>query len=175
MIKNKINFEELKKNSSNDIESFIQLGLGYLRELGHTKEQMESNEKYRHIWSKDCDDPDEYYLRSIIKKVGEKDRWLIQLKSAGKIIGFVHGKIDKDEKVDRGYVMEFYISDSQRLNGYGKALYQFIEDIFKERQVESVWLEARTESAIGYWKHLGFCEVENNSSVKKELSKPIII
>ncbi len=175
LINKKIFFDELKKSNNDDIESFVQLGLKYMNEIGRTDEGMGYIEKYRHIWSKECDDPDEYFLRSIVKKIGENERWLIQLKSEGAIIGFVHAKIDRDEKIGTGYIMEFYISENHRMYGYGNALYKYIEDIFKSKEVESVWLEAHNESSIRYWKHLGFLEVENNHPEITELSKSIVI
>ncbi|MEM1551683.1 MAG: GNAT family N-acetyltransferase [Candidatus Bathyarchaeia archaeon] len=56
----------------------------------------------------------ERFIESILSKQGEADRWLLLLKDENEPAGFAHFKIDKDERLGWGFILEFYISPAKR-------------------------------------------------------------
>jgi len=124
----------IKKNPST-VSAFLSLGRDYLKDL--PVEERES------------------FLQSILARQGEKDRWLLLLKCENKYIGFAHVKIDKDERVGWGVILEFYIMPTKRKMGLGRTLFNLISDVLQAKGVKDIWLLADSASAP-FWCTFGF-------------------
>lgn len=102
-------------------------------------------------------DERERFLQSILARQGEADRWLLLLKYQGRSLGFVHIKIDKDERPGWGFILEFYIVPDKRGLGWGSELFSLVWKILQDQGVQSIWLLASSPSD-SFWRSLGFQE-----------------
>jgi GNAT superfamily N-acetyltransferase len=121
--------------NSDTVSVFLHLGRNYLSSLP-------SGERER-------------FLQSILKRRGEADRWLFLMKHANEYIGFVHMKIDKDERPGWGFILEFYIVPDRRKMGWGRRFFHLIMKVFKARHVQQMWL-LTDQAAEPFWHALGF-------------------
>lgn len=137
-----IEFVLVKKHSSDNCLDFMRLGYEYMKETA-SDYSLQMHEKF---------------LNSILNKQSENNRWLILLKVGNVPVGFVHAKIDKDERIDWGYIMEFYINPSYRRNGLGTHLYNFIKQKFISRGIKNVWLTADKITGEPFWFSIGFMD-----------------
>ena len=148
----KIEFVLINPNSPDKCLDFIKLGYEYMQETA-SDYSLEVHEKF---------------LNSIINKQNENTRWLILLKVEGISVGFIHAKIDKDERIDWGYIMEFYIHPCYRRKGFGTSLYNFIKQKFMSYGIKDVWLTADKINGEPFWFSLEFIdtgEIENEMKV----------
>ena len=127
--------EPVVKNDPRTASKFLSLGRDYLSDLPN--------------------DERERFLQSILARQGEPNRWLLLLKHQNKHVGFIHMKIDNDERPCRGFILEFYIMPLKRRRGLGRTLFAHSEDILKKRGVKSIWLLTNS-SAEPFWRSLGF-------------------
>jgi N-acetylglutamate synthase-like GNAT family acetyltransferase len=137
------------KSNPNAISMLLTLGRDYLSESDLSLDERER------------------FLQSILTRQGETDRWLLLLKYEKEHLGFVHMKIDKDERVGWGFILEFYIIPTKRRLGWGHKLFSLSLEILRERGVRHIWLltSPRSES---FWHSLGFRrtgETENGQKV----------
>jgi hypothetical protein len=79
-LQEKVELEPVTENKPDTVSTFLTLGREYL-----SKFQMPAGERER-------------FLQNILARQGEADRWLLLLKYQGRSLGFVHMKIDKDER-----------------------------------------------------------------------------
>lgn len=123
------------------------------------------------------------FIASIVSMSEDKDRF-VELCYLGKdLIGFAYGKIDREEhrgyvRPGWGYVMEFYVKPEYRRNGYGKEMYNHLENIFKSNGVSNIWLTADPVTGEPFWSALGFTNSgekspENNLSIFEKIGGPI--
>ncbi|EQB86800.1 GNAT superfamily N-acetyltransferase [Clostridium punense] len=135
-----IEFVLVNRNNPDSCMDFMRLGYEYMREV-----------------ASDCSlQIHEKFLNSILNKQGENNRWLALLKVDNVSVGFIHAKIDKDERVDWGYIMEFYIDPSYRRNGLGTHLYNFAKQKFIFCGVKNLWLTANKITGEPFWFSIGF-------------------
>jgi len=99
----------------------------------------------------------ERFLESILARQGELDRWLLLLRTGDEYIGFVHVKIDKDERLGWGFILEFYVVPNRRRLGWGRRLFDLSAKILQNRSVKHIWLLANPASEP-FWQSLGFRE-----------------
>ena len=118
----KIEFVLIKSNNSNKFLDFMILGYEYMKETA-SNYSVQTHEKF---------------LNSILNKQSSNTRWLVLLKVDSISIGFIHAKIDKDERIDWGYIMEFYIHPCYRRKGFGTTLYNFIKHQFISYGIKDV-------------------------------------
>lgn len=101
------------------------------------------------------------FIASIVSMSEDKDRF-VELCYLGKdLIGFAYGKIDREEHRGYvhpgwGYVMEFYVKPEYRRNGYGKDMYNHLENIFKSNGISNIWLTADPVTGEPFWSAVGF-------------------
>jgi GNAT superfamily N-acetyltransferase len=147
-----IEFVLVNINNPDSCLDFMRLGYEYMKETA-SDYSLQIHEKF---------------LNSILNKQSEDNRWLILLKIDTVSVGFVHAKIDKDERVDWGYIMEFYINPSYRRNGLGTHLYNFIKQKFISCGIKNIWLAADKITGEPFWFSIGFMdtgELENEQKV----------
>ena len=91
----------------------------------------------------------------------DKDRFVEIFYLDEDLIGFAYGKIDREEhrgyvRPGWGYVMELYVKPEHRRNGYGKDMYNHLENIFKSNGVSNIWLTADPVTGEPFWSAVGF-------------------
>lgn len=138
------------KNNPNTVSAFLSLGRDYLKDLPHEKRER--------------------FLQSILARQGEPDRWLLLLKYENEYAGFAHVKIDKDERVGWGFILEFYMVPTKRKIGLGRKFFNSIADILQAKGVKDVWL-LTDSSAESFWHSLGF---KLNGEIDKETGQNIM-
>lgn len=112
-------------------------------------------------------DERERFLQSILARQEEPERWLLLLKYENEYIGFVHMKIDRDERLGWGFILEFYIVPNKRRLGWGRRLFNLIVKILQARRVKNIWL-LTTPAVEQFWRALGFKEtgeIQNGQKV----------
>jgi ribosomal protein S18 acetylase RimI-like enzyme len=134
-----VELEPVTKNKPDTVSTLLTLGQDYL-----SKSHMSADERER-------------FLQSILARQGEADRWLLLLKHQGRSLGFVHMKIDKDERPGWGFILEFYIVPDKRRQGLGSKLFTLARKILQNRGVQNIWLLASPPSD-SFWRSLGFQE-----------------
>ena len=116
-------------------------------------------------------DERERFLKSILARQGERDRWLLLLRSGDEYIGLVHMKIDREERPGWGFILEFYIVPDKRRLGWGTRLFNLVVAILKDRHVKNIWL-LTNQRAKPFWLSLGFKET---GEIDKETGQIIMI
>jgi N-acetylglutamate synthase-like GNAT family acetyltransferase len=138
------------KNNQNIVSTFLSLGRDYLKNLPNDKRES--------------------FLQSILARQGEPDRWLLLLKHKNEYVGFTHVKIDKDERIGWGFILEFYIIPTKRKLGLGRSLFNIITKKLRARGVKDVWLLADSSSEP-FWRALGF---RQTGEVDKETGQNVM-
>jgi N-acetylglutamate synthase-like GNAT family acetyltransferase len=146
----------IKKNPGT-VSAFLSLGRDYLKEL-----PLEEREKF---------------LQSILARQEEPDRWLLLLKYENKYVGFAHVKIDKDERIGWGFILEFYIKPTKRKMGLGRAFFNLISGMLQAKGVKAIWLLADSTSEP-FWctlkfKLTGEVDEETGQNIMIKSLKPI--
>lgn len=141
MINNfKVEFIKINTDNAISCSDFMKLGFEYMKEVAADK-PFELHSKF---------------LNSILIRQNEKDRWLIGIKVNNEMIGFTHFKIDRSERVDWGYILEFYIKPMYRRKGLGRSLYSFIKQEFITNHIKNIWLTADKVTGEPFWFSMGF-------------------
>lgn len=145
------------KNNPSSVSAFLSLGRDYLKEL-----PIEERERF---------------LQSILARQGEPDRWLLLLKHENKYVGFAHLKIDKDERIGWGFILEFYIVPTKRKMGLGRTFFNLISSMLQNEGVKDIWLLADSASEP-FWRTLGFkltgeVDKETGQNIMTKSLKPI--
>ncbi len=101
------------------------------------------------------------FIASIVSMSEDKDRFVELCYLGEDLIGFAYGKIDREEhrgyvRPNWGYVMEFYVKPEYRRNGYGKEIYNHLENTFKSHGVSNIWLTADPVTGEPFWRAIGF-------------------
>ena len=113
------------------------------------------------------------WTESIIEKQFLEGRCLKLCVLKSKIIGFLYGKIDREEdkgfkKIGWGYVMEFYVVTECRRKGYGKQMFKHLENFFKDNNVKQMYLTADPVTGKPFWETLGFADTGEISPDNKQ-------
>ena len=96
------------------------------------------------------------YLASVVRRMNEPGRWcLIARDGAGEPVGFSWFKIDRDERVGWGYIMEFYVRPERRKRGLGRCLFEESCKLLVDSGVEQAWLTSSPAAEI-FWQKCGF-------------------
>jgi GNAT superfamily N-acetyltransferase len=150
-----VELEPVTENKPGTVSTFLTLGRDYL-----SKSKMSTDERER-------------FLQSILARQREADRWLLLLKYQERSLGFVHMKIDKDERLGWGFVLEFYIVPDKRRQRLGSKLFTLVRKILQDQGVQDIWLLASPPSD-SFWRSLGFQETGEKEDGQKVmvLSKP---
>lgn len=147
---------------------FIELMLKYAKELDEHQNRNTDPE----ILKK--------WTESIVRKQYDDGRCLKLCSYNSEIVGFLYGKIDKDDdkgfrKIGYGCIMEFYVTPECRRKGFGKAMYLEIEQFFRKNDVKHMYLTADPVTGKPFWEKMGFIKTDeispdNNQQVyEKEL------
>lgn len=132
------------------VSSFLELGRAYSAELDSTP--AEANERF---------------LQGIVRRQVEPDRWLFLHRHSDACIGFVHAKIDRDERPGTGYILEFFVVPENRERGWGRRIFDHVAEVFRCNRVSEIWLTTNPR-AEAFWEHLGFAatgEIQNGQRV----------
>jgi GNAT superfamily N-acetyltransferase len=133
------------------VSAFLSLGRDYLKNMAREEQER--------------------FLQSILLRQGEPDRWLLLLKHKNENLGFAHVKIDKDERIGWGFILEFYIVPTRRRMGLGRTFFKFITEMLEAKSVKDVWLLADSSSEL-FWRSLGF---KQTGEIDEETGQNIMI
>jgi GNAT superfamily N-acetyltransferase len=134
-LEEKVELISVTNDTPDTLSAFLNLGRDYLSDL-----PLDERERF---------------LQSILTRQGKPDRWLLLLRYGNEYIGFVHMKIDRDERPGWGFILEFYIVPNKRKLGWGRRLFKLIAKILQERGVKNIWLLTNRD-AQQFWFKLGF-------------------
>jgi len=101
------------------------------------------------------------WTNSIIQKQFDGARYLKLCYVQSTAIGFFYAKIDQPEdkgykKIGYEYVMEFYVLPECQRKGYGKLMFQHLEDFFKSNNVKRIYLTSDSVTGKPFWEAIGF-------------------
>lgn len=133
----KVELISVTNDNPDALSAFLNLGRDYLSDLPF--------------------DERERFLQSILARQGEPDRWLLLLKYGNEYVGFVHMKIDRDERPGWGFILEFYVVPNKRKLGWGRRSFNLVAKILQGRGVKNIWL-LTSPTAEPFWYSLGFRE-----------------
>ena len=150
-LEEKVELESVTNDNQEAVSIFFTLGRHYLSDLPF--------------------DEREKFLQSILARQGEPDRWLLLPKYGNEYLGFVHMKIDRDERLGWGFILEFYIAPSKRRLGWGRRLFNLTAEIFRTRGVKHIWL-LTDPAAESFWCSLGFRET---GEIDRETGQKVMI
>ncbi len=161
----KLKFTSVTEENSNDFHRLMQM---YAKELDEHQNRNTDSEILKR------------WTNSIIEKQFDTARCLKLCYVQSSAIGFLYGRIDQPEdkgfkKVGFGYVMEFYVLPEYRRKGYGKQMFQYLEDYFKADHVKHMYLTADPVTGKPFWEALGFIRTGEISPENKQevYEKPI--
>jgi GNAT superfamily N-acetyltransferase len=143
----KVELVRVTADRTEDALTFLRLGRDYLSSLPA--------------------DEQERFLGSILARQKESDRWLLLLKWRNDFLGFVHMKIDRDERPGWGLILEFYIVPNRRKLGWGRRLFHLCVEILRSRSVKHIWLLSK-QASESFWRSLGLREtgeIEENEKI----------
>lgn len=147
-----VEYVKINRENADNCLDFLNLGYDYMKETAPEK-SLEIHNKF---------------LNSILNRQSEKERWLIGLKINNRMIGFAHFKVDRDERIGWGYILEFYIIPDFRRKGLGSKLYNFIKQEFMNCGIKNIWLTASKVDGEPFWFSIGFMdtgEIENELKI----------
>lgn len=121
--------------NSSSVNAFLNLGREYLSDLSAEKREK--------------------FLKSILRRLKEPERWLLLLEHKGEYVGFIHAKIDKHERPGWGFILELYVVPEKREMVLGRILYKYVEQMLRSRGVKNIWL-LTTNKIVPFWRKLGF-------------------
>lgn len=153
-----LKFIQLQKDNDEHCKLFENLMIPYMKELDEHKNRVT---------------PEDFvfkFTHSILKMQGPYDRHLELCYDNEKLIGFLYGKVDHENhkgfiKPGYGYIMEFYVKPEYRNKGYGKAMFERIEDLFASHGTKRMYLTADPVTGRPFWEAMGF---KNTSDVSPE-------
>lgn len=114
------------------------------------------------------------FAESYLKEIGESElgegsveeslvlqkeprRWLLIVEIEGEYAGFVHAKIDKEERPGWGYVIEFYVAPNCRCHGLGRTMWEEVRVRLALAGAKYIWLSA-VKKAEKFWSEQGFVD-----------------
>ena len=152
----KTTYIQLSADHAETCKVFESLMYEYLDEMNEHSEQPLSKE-FQKKW-----------INSIITIQGPPDRHLELCFVENSPIGFFYGKIDhKDHKgfikPGYGYIMEFYVKPDFRRNGYGKAMFNHMQELFVNDGAETMYLTADPVTGKPFWEAVGFLNTNEKS------------
>jgi N-acetylglutamate synthase-like GNAT family acetyltransferase len=139
------------KDNPSTVSAFLNLGRDYLKGL-----PIEEREKF---------------LLSILARQGEPERWLLLLKYENTYAGFAHVKIDKDQRLGLGFILEFYVIPTKRKMALGRTFFNRISCMLQAIGVKDIWLLPDPKSEP-FWRKLGFKQIRE---LDKETGRKIMI
>lgn len=109
---------------------------------------------------------------------GDYKSWAYIMYVQGNPAGFVIAQVDSLGgswclKPGYGLIREFFIGKKFRRQGYGRALYDYMEEILIKDGVRKFYLTTDTEQGVGFWQFCGYiftgdiCEFNNSGIYEK--------
>jgi len=166
-----LRFVQIQKEKPKYCDVFMELMMQYMKELNENEPRID------HV----SEDIMRKYAQSCINIQGSHDRYLELTYIGDEPVGFLYGKVDHEGdrgyiKPEYGYIIEFYVNPSYRRKGYGKVMFQRLEQHFAGHGVKRMYL---TSCVTGddFWKAVGFVETgeispDNDMMIlEKEITK----
>jgi ribosomal-protein-alanine N-acetyltransferase len=79
----------------------------------------------------------------------------------GKAVGFIIGRMSVDEKALAGHILTLDVLPAQRRRGIGRRLLQELENLFAEKNIREIYLEARVDNvaALRLYEAMGYDKI----------------
>lgn len=152
----KLQYEQLAADNKEQCLIFETLMYHYIAEMNaHSHRPLP--EEFQKKW-----------IDSIISMQGPKDRHLELCFADSDAIGFLYGKVDREDhkgyiKPGYGYIMEFYVEPEYRRKGYGTRMFSRLEDLFRKDGVTQMYLTADPVTGRPFWEAVGFLNTGETS------------
>lgn len=104
-----------------------------------------------------ADSLEEGSVEDVLSYQDEPERWLMLAIGAGRVIGFVHGKIDHERRPGMGYLIEFYVVPEYRNHHVGHIMSEAMCAILRRAGAAWVWLSSVVK-AEHFWEKQGFID-----------------
>ena len=145
MVKN-IEYKQLTAHCEDICKDFESLMYDYIDEM-NTHSHRPLPKEFQLKW-----------ISSIIAEQGTDDCHLELCYLDDHPIGFLYGKVDHENHTRSGfgYIMEFYIKPELRRSGYGRAMFQRLEQLFSDDGVKMMYLTADPVTGKPFWEAIGF-------------------
>lgn len=130
--------EKITENTSSNItEAIVEIHKQCISQANYKKENAKTIEE----WLSQI---------SVSNTVNQFDNysWVVIKEDKG-IVGFAQYSLEE------GYINQFQIAPSQQRNGYGKKLYRYIEEDFKNNNKKIIKLDS-VNNAFKFYKSMGF-------------------
>ena len=156
-----IKYVQLSADDAQNCKEFESLMYEYIDELNEHRDRPLPKE-FQQKW-----------INSIIAMQGSSDRHLELCYVESTPIGFLYGKIDHEDhngfiKPGYGYIMEFYVKPGCRRKGYGKTMFDRLEQLFLTDGAKMMYLTADPVTGKPFWEAMGFSN-SNEKSPEKQL------
>lgn len=109
-------------------------------------------------------------LDETLEKVNKFQGKILIAEDSGKAVGHIIGVIYNQSEINRleigphklGEVIDLFLDEDYRGQGYGKKMLQLMENYFKENGCDSMWISvfAPNENAHNIYKNYGFIDRE---------------
>lgn len=146
---NELKFVQVTKGNESQYQQLLNLMIPYNKELdSHQKRETPLDFIQR-------------VTQGMINMQGPHDRHLELCYESEILIGFFYCKVDHLGhqgfiKPEYGYIMEYYVIPEFRRKGYGKAMFERIESLFRSHGVQRMYLTADPVTGKPFWEALGF-------------------
>ena len=144
-------------DDDDDVEWFMQFGMVYMNET-----TCESDDSSSH----------EPFLRSVLRRRLEPDRWLMRILVGQEAVGFCHAKLESSDAGTSGYILEFYITPAWRLRGVGSEAADLLFKAMADKGAVRMHLFSNPP-AEGFWRSCGFDytgEIDDPGQNQKEMA-----
>ena len=154
----KLKFVQVDKENEHQYDQMVNLMISYNEELDSHQNRKTPYDIIQKV------------TQGMIKMQGPFDRHLELCYENDTLIGFFYCKVDHLGhkgfiKPEYGYIMEFYVIPSFRRQGYGKAMFERIESLFRSHAAQRMYLTADPVTGKPFWEALGFA---NSGEVSPE-------
>lgn len=144
-----LKFVQLQKDNEEHYKLFESLMIPYNKELDDHKGRETTKDFILKV------------TQGMLNMQGPHDRHLEFCYDGHNLIGFLYGKVDHEGhkgfiKPEFGYIMEFYVQPEFRRKGYGKAMFERLEDLFATHGTKRMYLTADPVTGRPFWGSMGF-------------------
>ncbi len=96
------------------------------------------------------------YLASVLRRLPEPGRWCLFARTrTAEPAGFSYFKIDRNERIGLGCILELYVRPQSRRQGLGRRLVEQSCRLLADAGIQQVWLTC-CDDAGAFWQRCGF-------------------
>ena len=155
MVEKDLKFIQCEKDNKEHSDVLLKMMIPYFEEVYTDCENASELEVPSHDYAAK-------FSKSMINAQGGHDRHLEICYETNDIpVGFYHAKVGHEgNRLEYGFILEFYILPDCRRKGYGKIMFQRIEALFAGHEVKQMQLRCRSFTGMPFWEFLEFKNVD---------------